>query len=147
MTRIRIFRCVNARHSSIVKIVPKGLMEKTGLNTQICTESAASAGKLTSPVYSLARRNLTVHEIDYAGKTARQQKREDCAQYDLLVGMDQAKMRNMHRTCGGSFAKKMHLLMIIQSTPAVWLIRSMQTILRRDVLAGCHGLPGQYKGI
>lgn len=119
MTRIRILRCVNTCHSPIVKFVINGLMEKTGLNAQICTESAASAWELASPVYSLARRNLTEHEIDYAGKTAHQQKREDCAQYDLLIGMAQAKMQNMHRICGGSSAKKMHLLMIIQSTPAV----------------------------
>ena len=35
----------------------------------------------------------------------------DYDEYDLLIGMDQANLRNMHRICGGDHAGKMHLLL------------------------------------
>lgn len=57
------------------------------------------------------RRKLAEHGIDYAGKTARQLVNNDYDKYDLLIGMDRANLRNMHRICGGDFDGKLRLLM------------------------------------
>lgn len=35
---------------------------------------------------------------------ARQLTNQDYDKYDLLIGMDSANLRNMHRICGGDFA-------------------------------------------
>ena len=38
------------------------------------------------------------------GHAARQLTNQDYDKYDLLIGMDSANLRNMHRICGGDFA-------------------------------------------
>ena len=90
----------------------KDLVKKAGLESQFHIESAAtSTEEIGNPVYPPARRKLAEHGIGCAGKTARQLKNEDYERYDLLIGMDRANLRNMHRICGGDFKGKMHLLM------------------------------------
>ena len=38
-------------------------------------------------------------------------------EYDLIIGMDKANLRNMFRICGGDFNDKMHLLMEYAGRP------------------------------
>mgnify|MGYP003231128715 CR=1 FL=1 len=42
---------------------------------------------------------------------ARHLRNRDYEEYDLLIGMDRANLRNRYRICGGDFNDKMHLLM------------------------------------
>ena len=42
------------------------------------------------------------------GHAARQLTGGDYAEYDLLIGMDQANLRNMRRICGGDPEGKLH---------------------------------------
>ena len=55
---------------------------------------------LQQPLTPPARRKLAEHGIGCTGKTARQLTRADYDQYDLLIGMDKANLRNMRRICG-----------------------------------------------
>ena len=73
--------------------------------------AATSAEELGNPVYPPARRMLARHGIDCAGKTARRMTRADYAEYDLLIGMDFANLRNMERICGGDPEQKIRLLL------------------------------------
>lgn len=43
-------------------------------------------------------------------KTVHQLKNADYDNYDILVGMEQADLRDMYHICGGDFAGKMYLL-------------------------------------
>ena len=128
----------------MAEFVMKDLVKKAGLESQFHIESAAtSTEELGNPVYPPARRKLGEHGIDCTGKTARQLKNRDYDQFDLLIGMDQANLRNMHRICGGDFERKIHLLMEYTGRPGdvadPWYTGDFETTWR-DVLAGCQGL-------
>ena len=43
-------------------------------------------------------------------KTVHQLRNADYDNFDILVGMEQADLRDMYHICGGDFAGKMHLL-------------------------------------
>ena len=147
----------NICRSPMAEFVMKDLVKKAGLEKDFHIESAAtSAEEIGNPVYPPARRKLAEHGIGCAGKTARQMTRSDYGAYDLLIGMDQANLRNMTRICGGDPDGKLHLLMEYaggrRGTPCgpglghhigevadPWYTGDFETTWR-DVLAGCQGL-------
>ena len=67
----------------------------------------------------------------------------DYEEYDLLIGMDKANLRDIYRICGGDFADKMHLLMDFTDRPGdvadPWYTDDFEATWR-DVLVGCQGL-------
>ena len=80
----------------MAEFVMKDLVKKMGLEPRFQIASAAtSTEEIGNPVYPPARRKLAEHGISCGGKTARQLTREDYAAYDLLIGMDQANIRNI----------------------------------------------------
>ena len=96
----------------MAEFVMKDLVKKAGLENQFRIASAAtSTEEIGNPVYPPARRKLAEHGIGCAGKTARQLTRSDYEAYDLLIGMDQANLRNIRRICGGDPEGKVHLLL------------------------------------
>ena len=102
----------NICRSPMAEFVMKDLVKKAGLASQFHIESAAtSREELGNPVYPLARRKLEEHGINCSGHAARQLTSRDYDEYDLLIGMDSANLRDMHRICGGDYAGKMSLLM------------------------------------
>ena len=74
---------------------------------------------------------------------ARQLTNQDYDKYDLLIGMDSANLRNMHRICGGDFAGKLRLLMDYTDHPRdvadPWYTGDFEATWQ-DVLSGCQGL-------
>jgi protein-tyrosine phosphatase len=128
----------------MAEFVMKDLVKKAGLEAQFHIESAAtSTEEIGNPVYPPARHKLAEHGIDCAGKTARQLRKDDYEKYDLLIGMDRANLRNMHRICGGDAAGKLHLLMDFTSRPGEvadpWYTGDFEATWN-DVLEGCQGL-------
>ena len=144
MTRILFICHGNICRSPMAEFVMKDLVKKAGLEARFHIESAAtSTEEIGNPVYPPARRKLAEHGIDCAGKTARQLANADYDAFDLLIGMDRANLRNMHRICGGDFAGKLHLLMDYTDHPGdvadPWYTNDFETTWQ-DVLAGCQGL-------
>ena len=144
MTRILFVCHGNICRSPMAEFVMKDLVKKAGLETEFLIESAAtSTEEIGNPVYPPARRKLAEHGISCAGKTSRQLIRADYGQYDLLIGMDRANIRNMNRICGGDPEGKLHLLMEYTDHPGdvadPWYTGDFETTWR-DVLAGCKGL-------
>ena len=128
----------------MAEFVMKDLVKKAGLEAQFHIESVAtSTEEIGNPVYPPARRKLAEHGIDCVGKTARQLKNEDYDCFDLLIGMDRANLRNMHRICGGDCDGKIHLLMDFTDHPGdvadPWYTDDFETTWQ-DVLEGCEGL-------
>ena len=122
----------------------KDMVKKAGLENAFYIESAAtSTEEIGNPVYPPARKKLAEHGISCAGKTARQLRRSDYGEYDLLIGMDQANLRNMHRICGGDPEGKLHLLMDFTDRPGEvadpWYTNDFEATWR-DVEEGCRGL-------
>ena len=134
----------NICRSPMAEFVMKDLVQKAGLESQFHIESAAtSREEIGNPVYPSARRKLAEHGISCEDHAARQLTNQDYEEYDLLIGMDQANLRNMYRICGGDFADKMHLLMDFTDRPGEvadpWYTDDFDTTWR-DVEEGCWGL-------
>ena len=122
----------------------KDLVKKTGLASQFHIESAAtSREEIGTPVYPPARRKLAEHGISCEGHAARQLTAQDYEEYDLLIGMEGANLKNMQRICGGDPAGKMHRLLDSTDRPGdvadPWYTGDFEATWR-DVSTGCQGL-------
>ena len=134
----------NICRSSMAEYVMKDLVKKAGLASQFHIESAAtSREEIGNPVYPPARRKLAEHGISCDGHAARQLTNADYEKYDLLIGMDRANLRDMHRICGGDPDGKLRLLMDYTDRPGdvadPWCTGNFETTWQ-DVLEGCQGL-------
>ena len=135
----------NICRSPMAEFVLKDLVKKAGLEDQFSIASAAtSTEEIGNPVYPPARRKLAQHGISCEGKRARQLRREDYEDWDLLIGMDQANIRNMRRICGGDPEEKIHLMLDYagrsgQEVAAPWYTGDIEAPWQ-DGLSGCRGL-------
>ncbi len=144
MTKILFICHGNICRSPMAEFVMKDLARAAGDELEFQIESAAtSTEELGNPVYPPVRKLLQSHGIDCSGKTARQMRRADYDDFDLLIGMDDANLRNMQCICGGDPAGKMRLLMDFTDHPRSvadpWYTRDFEATWR-DVNEGCHGL-------
>lgn len=134
----------NICRSPMAEFVMKDLVEKAGMKDRFHIESAAtSTEEIGNPVYPPARRKLAEHGISCAGHAARQLTRKDYDQFDWLIGMDFANLRNMRRMCGGDEQEKIHLLMDYTHRPGEvadpWYTGNFEATWQ-DVREGCEGL-------
>lgn len=138
----------NICRSPMAEFVMKDLVKKAGLASRFHIESAAtSREEIGNPVYPPARRKLAEHGISCNGHAARQLTRQDYADYDFLVGMDSANLRDMHCICGGDPDGKISLLLDHTARPGnvadPWYTEDFQATWQ-DVLEGCHGLLKEF---
>lgn len=143
MTKILFICHGNICRSPMAEFVMKDMVKKAGLEKQFQIDSAAtSTEEIGSPVYPPARRKLAEHGISCDGKTARRLRREDAEKYDLLIGMDQANLRNMRRICGDA-PGKLRLLLDATDRPGEvadpWYTGDFEATWR-DVEEGCRRL-------
>ena len=135
----------NICRSPMAEYVMKDLVRKAGLESQFqITSAATSREEIGNPIYPPARRKLAEHGISCDGHAARQLTNRDYEDYDLLIGMDRANLRDMYRICGGDFADKMHLLLDYTDRPGQegadpWYTDDFEATWW-DVLEGCRGL-------
>ena len=134
----------------MAEYVMKDLVKKAGLEAEFQIASAAtSREEIGNPVYPPAQRKLAEHGIPCESHAARQLRNHDYEEYDLIIGMDKANLRNMYRICGGDFNDKMHLLMEYAGRPEQEVADPCYTddfdATWRDVLEGCQGLLDHLK--
>lgn len=134
----------NICRSPMAEFILRDLAEKAGLGGRIQTASAAtSTEEVGNPVYPPARRKLAEHGIRCDGKRSRQLCRRDYREYDLLIGMDDANIRNALRICGGDPDGKIHRLMDCTDRPGPvadpWFTDDFDTAYR-DIAEGCRCL-------
>lgn len=134
----------NICRSPMAEFVMKDLVKKAGLENDYSIASAAtSREEIGNPVYPPAQRKLAEHGISCTGHAARQLTRGDYDAFDLLIGMDSANLRNMHRICGGDPERKLSLLMEYTNRPGdvadPWYTGDFEATWQ-DVLEGCRGL-------
>ena len=102
----------NICRSPMAEFVFKKMLKETGIYDSFIIESrATSAEELGNPVYPPAKRELLKHGLSCDGKYATQLSRLDYDKYDLLIGMDSANIRNMHRLFDGDPDGKIKKLM------------------------------------
>ena len=134
----------NICRSPMAEFVMKDMVKRIGLTDRFQIDSAAtSTEELGNPVYPPAREILCRHGLSCIGKTARQMDRADYEKYDLLIGMDEANVRNMERIAGGDRMGKIRLLLSYTDHPRAvadpWYTGDFEAAWR-DVNAGCTGL-------
>ncbi len=145
MVRVLFVCHGNICRSTMAEFVLKDMVAKRGLSGQFHIESAAtSTEEPGNPVYPGTQRVLRAHGIGgFEGKRARQLRRADCNDFDLIIGMDEANMRNTGRMLGGDAQGKLHkLLEFAGSTRDVadpWYTGDFDTTYE-DVCDGCEGL-------
>jgi len=134
----------NICRSPMAELVFKKMAADAGLSGEFEVESrATSAEELGNPVYPPARAELLRHGISSDGKYAIQLSRSDYSKYDLLIGMDSANIRNMHRLFGGDPDRKIRKLMEYTSCGGdvadPWYTGDFD-ITYKDILSGCTEL-------
>ena len=144
MTKILFVCHGNICRSPMAEFRMRSLVKNAGLESEFRIESAAtSAEELGNPVYPPVRKLLQAQGIDCSGKTARQLRKSDYAEYDLLIGMDGENLRNMRRFFGGDPDGKLRLLMDNTAHPRAvadpWYTRDFDAAWR-DICEGCEGL-------
>ena len=145
MTNILFVCHGNICRSPMAEFVMKDLVEKAGLGERFHIASAAtSREEIGNPVYPPARRKLAEHGIGCEGHAARQITAGDYQDFDLLIAMDSANLRNMRRFYGGDPAGKIHMLLDYAGRPGEegadpWYTGDFQATWQ-DVSAGCAGL-------
>lgn len=134
----------NICRSPMAEYLMKYLVQSKGLEGAFHIASAAtSTEEIGNPIYPPAARTLASHGIPCAGHTARQLQRSDYTTYDLLIGMDDANICNMHRICGGDPEGKIHRLLDYTTHPGQvadpWYTGNFEQTWQ-DVWDGCQGI-------
>ena len=93
----------NICRSTMAEFVLKDMVARRGLADEFEIESAAtSTEEIGNPVHPGTVGELRRHDIGgFEKKRARQLRRTDYDAFDLIIGMDEANMRNMGRMLGG----------------------------------------------
>lgn len=145
MIRILFVCHGNICRSPMAAYVMRDMVDKAGLSDRFIINSAAtSREEIGNPVYPPARRKLAEHGITCERHAARQLRSSDYDEYDLLIGMDHANIRNMQRMCGGDPNEKIRLLLDYTDRPGQevadpWYTGNFEATWR-DVEDGCRGL-------
>ncbi|MBR5342997.1 MAG: barstar family protein, partial [Oscillospiraceae bacterium] len=135
----------NICRSPAAEFVMKELVRRAGLSDEFVIDSAAtSTEEIGNPVYPPMRRVLHEHRISCGGKTARQIRRADYEDFDLLIGMDEENLWNMRRVFHGDPDGKLRNLLDYAGRPGEaiadpWYTRDFEQTWR-DVLEGCEAL-------
>jgi len=144
MIRKLLFVCHgNICRSPMAEMVFKHLVRQRGLTGFTVASAATSTEEIGNPVYPPARAVMARHGIPVEKRGARQLTRADYDAYDLLIGMDNANIRNMHRMLGGDPQGKIFRLMDFTHRPGEvadpWYSDRFDECYE-DVLEGCEAL-------
>ncbi len=138
----------NICRSPMAEFIFRKMAADAGKSDLFVIASAATSteeifGGIGNPVYPPARAELAKHGISCEGKRAVQLCRGDYDRYDLLIGMDSANIRNMHRMLGGDPEGKIRKLMEYTERGGdvadPWYSDRFD-IAWRDIYDGCRGL-------
>ena len=122
----------------------KKLLRDAGIESDVTVGSAAtSSEELGNPVYPPVRELLNRHGINCSGKYARKLTAADYGRFDLIIGMDDANVRNILRICGGDPDGKVSRLLDHTGSPGEvadpWYSGDFEATWR-DVNDGCRAL-------
>lgn len=132
----------NICRSPMAEFVFRDMAARAGVEVEVAS-AATSAEEIGNPVYPPARRVLLAHGLDPSGKTARQLRRGDYDNWDLIVGMDSANIRNMNRIFGGDPEHKIIRLLDLtdlkRDVADPWYTRDFDACWN-DIVQGCSAL-------
>lgn len=140
-----LFVCLgNICRSPMAEYIFRDMVFRRGLQNRVaCASAAVSTEELGNPVYPPAKRKLRSLGIRCDDKRARQINRQDYAEYDLLIGMENRHLNSMRRLYGGDPEGKIRLLLGFSDSPRdiddPWYTDDFDTACR-EIQEGCEGL-------
>ena len=150
----------NICRSTMAEFVMKDIVNKAGEADEFHIESAATHtdeiwNGMGSPVYPPARAKLREHgigtddnELGVSEKRARLTVKRDYENFDYIIGMDSANIRDMNRIYGGDPENKIYKMLDFTDRDGdvadPWYTGNFDATWR-DVSEGCHGLFSQIK--
>ena len=140
----------NICRSPMAEFLLKEMLKQRGLENDYLVESrATSTEEIGNPPHYGTVEKLTQFGIVPENKFAVQLTRSDYNKYDLIIGMDDANIRNILRITGGDRSGKVRKLMSFagsdRSVADPWYTGDFDTTYK-DVKEGCDGLM-KYLGI
>ncbi|MBR4670674.1 MAG: low molecular weight phosphotyrosine protein phosphatase [Butyrivibrio sp.] len=160
MIRILFVCHGNICRSTMAEFVMKDIVNKAGEADEFHIESAATHtdeiwNGMGSPVYPPARAKLREHgigtddnELGVSEKRARLTVKRDYENFDYIIGMDSANIRDMNRIYGGDPENKIYKMLDFTDRDGdvadPWYTGNFDATWR-DVSEGCHGLFSQIK--
>ncbi len=144
MTKILFVCHGNICRSTMAEYVMKHLVKQAGLEREFFIDSAAtSTEEIGNGVHPGTRHKLAQMGVPCGDHRARQMTRADYGRFDLLVGMDNANIRNMTRIAGGDPEGKLRLMLDYTNRPGEvadpWYTGDFDATWT-DVYEGCTGL-------
>lgn len=143
---IKVLFCChgNICRSTMAQSVFAHMVSQQGLSDYFQIDSAAtSREEIGNPPHYGTVNKLRQEGIPLIPHRARQMTRQDYKEYDYLIGMDDANIRNMERIAGGDPAHKIHrLLSFAGSGRAIadpWYTGNFD-VTYEDVIEGCEAL-------
>ena len=134
----------NICRSPMAEFVFKEMFRQRGLDDMYLIESrATSTEEIGNPPHYGTVMKLAQFGIVPANKYAEQLKRSDYGKYDLIIGMDDANLRNIIRITGGDPQNKVKKLLSFagseRSISDPWYTGDFDTTYS-DIKEGCDGL-------
>lgn len=134
----------NICRSPMAEFVFKNILEKARISDKFYVASAATSyEEIGNPVHHGTAKILDGLGISYHGKRAIHLEKSDYEQYDYLICMDSANVRNTLRIVGRDTEGKIHKLLEFAGSDKdvadPWYTGDFDKTYK-DVLSGCNGL-------
>ena len=134
----------NICRSTMAEYVMKALVNKSGLSDTFFIDSAAtSREEIGNPVHYGTRHKLEEVGIYCGNHKARQMQKHEYDEYDYIIGMDSANIRNIKRIAGGDPEGKVYKLLEFAGSDRdiadPWYTGNFDETYR-DVVEGCEAL-------
>ena len=151
MIRILFVCHGNICRSPMAEYVLKDMVRKRGMEDRFIIDSAAtSREEIGNPVYPPARRKLAEKGVLCGGHRAWQMTKRDYDDFDMIICMDYANIRNIKRITGGDPDNKISMLLDYTDRAGdevadPWYTGNFDATWR-DVVDGCEGLLKRLAG-
>lgn len=139
----------NICRSPMAEFLLKDMVQKRGIADRFVIESSATTNEeIGNPVYPGTKKRLAKEGISVEGKVAKRLRRDDYANYDLFIGMDEENMRDMDRLFSGDPDGKVYKMLEFAGTDRdvadPWYTGNFD-VTYNDIYDGCIGLLGFLK--
>lgn len=119
------------------------MLQERGLSGVTVGSAATHTDEIGNPPHRGTRETLSQKKIPLIPHRATLLQRADGEKYDLLLGMDEANVRNMKRIVGKEYEDKVVLFLSFTSSPRSvadpWYTGDFEATFQ-DVVAGCNAL-------
>ena len=145
MVRVLFICHGNICRSVSAEYIFKNIIEREGIADRFYIDSAAtSTEEIGNSIYPPMMAALCDHDVPIGSHRARQVKKKEYDEFDLIIGMDEENMYYLGRILGNDPEGKIHYLMEYTDTPDAkiedpWYTRNFEKAYQ-DIYKGCMGL-------